>query len=88
MTTIKADELIDSVADALQFISYYYPLDFVDAVHNAWRREEYPAAKDALAQILVNRNRYSRSAGIYPREVVYNLEGVFRRLLAYQRFIC
>ena len=54
MTTIKADELIDSVADALQFISYYYPLDFVDAVHNAWQREESPAAKDALAQILVN----------------------------------
>ena len=54
MTTIKADGLIDSVADALQFISYYYPLDFVDAVHNAWQREESPAAKDALAQILVN----------------------------------
>ena len=54
MTTIKADHLITSVADALQFISYYHPLDFVDAVHDAWRREESPAAKDALAQILVN----------------------------------
>ena len=54
MTTIKADDLITSVADSLQFISYYHPLDFVDAVHNAWQREESPAAKDALAQILVN----------------------------------
>ena len=54
MTTIKADHLITSVADALQFISCYHPLDFVDAVHNAWQREESPAAKDALAQILVN----------------------------------
>ncbi|MCY3750158.1 MAG: fumarate hydratase, partial [Gammaproteobacteria bacterium] len=54
MTTIKADDLIDSVADALQFISYYHPQDFVAAVHNAWQREQSPAAKDALAQILVN----------------------------------
>ena len=54
MTTIKSDDLITSVADALQFISYYHPLDFVAAVHDAWQREESPAAKDALAQILVN----------------------------------
>ena len=54
MTTIKADDLIDSVADALQFISYYHPPDFVAAVHAAWQREESPAARDALAQILVN----------------------------------
>ena len=54
MTIIKSDDLITSVADALQFISYYHPLDFVAAVHDAWQREESPAAKDALAQILVN----------------------------------
>ena len=54
MTTIKADDLITSVADSLQFISYYHPADFVAAVHDAYRREESPAAKDALAQILVN----------------------------------
>ena len=54
MATIKPDDLITSVADSLQFISYYHPLDFVAAVHNAWQREESPAAKDALAQILVN----------------------------------
>ena len=54
MAIIKPDDLITSVADSLQFISYYHPLDFVAAVHNAYQREESPAAKDALAQILVN----------------------------------
>ncbi len=54
MTAIRQDDLIDSVADALQFISYYHPLDFVRAVHAAWERERSPAAKDAMAQILVN----------------------------------
>ena len=54
MTTIRQDDLITSVADALQFISYYHPLDFIQAVHAAYRREESPAARDALAQILVN----------------------------------
>jgi fumarate hydratase class I len=54
MTLIKQDDVIDSVADALQFISYYHPQDFVDAMHQAWLREESPAAKDAIGQILVN----------------------------------
>ena len=54
MSTIKQDDLIDSVADALQFISYYHPKDFVDAMHNAYQREESQAAKDAMAQILIN----------------------------------
>ena len=54
MITIKQNDLIDSVADALQFISYYHPVDFIQAVHEAWQREESPAAKDAMAQILVN----------------------------------
>ena len=54
MTVIRQDDLIDSVADALQFISYYHPLDFIRAVHEAWQREESQAAKDAMAQILVN----------------------------------
>lgn len=54
MTTIRQDDLIASVADALQFISYYHPLDFIQAVHAAYLREESPAARDALAQILVN----------------------------------
>lgn len=54
MTFIKQDDVIASVADALQFISYYHPQDFIDAMHAAWQREESPAAKDAIAQILVN----------------------------------
>ncbi len=54
MTLIKQNDLIDSVADALQFISYYHPLDFIHAVHEAYQREESQAAKDAMAQILVN----------------------------------
>ncbi|MGB1110186.1 MAG: fumarate hydratase [Gammaproteobacteria bacterium] len=54
MTTIKQDDLIQSVADALQFISYYHPTDFIQAIGKAWEREESAAAKDALAQILLN----------------------------------
>lgn len=54
MTSIKQEDLIQSVADSLQYISYYHPKDFIDAVHEAYEREESPAAKDALAQILIN----------------------------------
>ena len=54
MTVIRQDDFIDSVADALQFISYYHPLDFVQAVNEAYEREQNPAAKDAMAQILIN----------------------------------
>jgi len=54
MTTIRQDDLIESVADALQFISYYHPADFIKAVHEAYLREESQAAKDAMAQILIN----------------------------------
>ena len=54
MTTIRQDDLVESVADSLQFISYYHPVDFVKAMHAAYEREESPAARDALAQILVN----------------------------------
>src|SRR5690606_23805474 len=46
--------VIQSIADALQYISYYHPKDFVDAVYAAYQREESPAARDALAQILIN----------------------------------
>jgi fumarate hydratase class I len=54
MTVIKKDDLIQSVADALQFISYYHPADFVKAMAKAYEMEESPSAKDAMAQILVN----------------------------------
>ncbi len=54
MTIIKQDDLIDSVADALQFISYYHPVDYIQAVNAAYEKEESQAAKDAMAQILIN----------------------------------
>ncbi|MCK0715808.1 fumarate hydratase [Chromohalobacter sarecensis] len=54
MTVIRQDDVIQSVADALQFISYYHPKDFIDAMHEAYQREENPAARDAIAQILIN----------------------------------
>ena len=54
MTIIKQDDVIASVADALQYISYYHPLDFIQAMYKAWEKEESPAAKDSIAQILVN----------------------------------
>ncbi len=54
MTTIKQDDLIQSVADALQHISYYHPLDYIHALADAYDKEQGPAAKDAIAQILTN----------------------------------
>ena len=54
MTTIKREHLVQSVADALQFISYYHPADFIRALARAYEREQSPAAKDAIAQILTN----------------------------------
>jgi fumarate hydratase class I len=54
MAAIKQNDLIQSVADALQYISYYHPVDFIQAVHEAYMREESPAARDAMAQILIN----------------------------------
>jgi fumarate hydratase class I len=54
MTIIKQDDLIQSVADALQYISYYHPVDYITNLAAAYEREESPAAKDAMAQILIN----------------------------------
>ncbi len=54
MTVIRQQDFIDSIEDALQFISYYHPLDYVKAVEAAYEREESQAAKDAMAQILIN----------------------------------
>ena len=54
MSIIKQNDLIDSVTDALQFMSCYHPKDYIDAVYAAWEREESTAARDAMAQILVN----------------------------------
>jgi fumarate hydratase class I len=54
VTTIHQQDFIDSVADALQYISCYHPLDYLKALAEAYEREESPAAKDAIAQILYN----------------------------------
>lgn len=54
MTVIRKEDLIDSVADALQYISYYHPLDFIQALEKAYNIEQHTAAKDAMAQILIN----------------------------------
>src|SRR5918911_3014709 len=54
MTTIRQEDLISSVADAFQYISYYHPLDYIQALGAAYEREESPAARDAIAQILTN----------------------------------
>ncbi len=54
MTVIQQEDLIASVAGALQYISYYHPVDYIRSLAEAYEREESPAAKDAMAQILIN----------------------------------
>jgi fumarate hydratase class I len=54
MTVIRQQDVTQSIADALQYISYYHPVDFIQAVKNAYDREESKSAKDAMAQILIN----------------------------------
>jgi len=54
MTIIREDDLIESVADALQYISYYHPMDYIKALGEAYEAEQGAAAKDAIAQILTN----------------------------------
>ncbi len=54
MTTIRQEDFIQSIQNALQYISYYHPIDFVHAMHEAYKKEQSPAARDAIAQILVN----------------------------------
>ncbi len=54
MAIIKQDDLIQSIADALQYISYYHPVDYIANLARAYEMEESPAAKDAMAQILIN----------------------------------
>lgn len=54
MTVIRQEDLIQSVADSLQYISYYHPMDYITALGQAYEQEQSPAAKDAIAQILTN----------------------------------
>ena len=54
MTVIRQQDVTQSIADALQYISYYHPVDFIQAVKSAYDKEESKSAKDAMAQILIN----------------------------------
>ncbi|MFM2435552.1 MAG: hypothetical protein RL063_1533, partial [Pseudomonadota bacterium] len=54
MTTVHQEDFIQSIADALQYISYYHPVDYIQALGRAYEAEQSPAAKDAIAQILTN----------------------------------
>ncbi len=54
MRVIRQDDLIESIAAALQFISYYHPRDFIEHLARAWKTEQSPAARDAIEQILTN----------------------------------
>ena len=65
MTVIREDDLVESITDALQYVSYYHPPDFIRAMAAAWAREESPSARDAMAQILVN----SRMAALGRRPI-------------------
>jgi len=65
MTIIKSQDFIDSIAESLQYISYTHPRDFVCAMTHAYEKEKNPAAKDAMAQILIN----SRMAAMGQRPI-------------------
>lgn len=54
MPIINQDDVIQSVADSLQYISYYHSPDFVEAMYQAWQREQSESAKNAISQILIN----------------------------------
>src|ERR1700749_4344435 len=54
MVTIQQDDLIESVRPALQYISFYHPVDYIENLAKAYELEQSPAAKDAMKQILVN----------------------------------
>ncbi|MCL2309796.1 MAG: fumarate hydratase [Proteobacteria bacterium] len=53
-TLIRTEDFVQSIADALQYISYYHPMDYIEALGKAYEAEQSPAAKDAIAQILTN----------------------------------
>ncbi|HOX70048.1 MAG TPA: fumarate hydratase, partial [Burkholderiaceae bacterium] len=54
MTTLRQADLVESIAAALQYISYYHPADYIAHLARAYESEQSPAAKDAIAQILTN----------------------------------
>ena len=54
MSFIQQEDFVQSIADAFQYISYYHPVDYIQALGEAYAREQSPAARDAIAQILTN----------------------------------
>src|ERR1700722_3367469 len=54
MTVIRQEDFIATVAGALQYISYYHPVDYITSLAKAHEKEQSPAARDAMAQILIN----------------------------------
>ena len=54
MTTIRQEDFIRSIADGFQYISYYHPADYIKSLNEAYEKEESPAAREAMAQILIN----------------------------------
>ncbi|MFF7066065.1 FumA C-terminus/TtdB family hydratase beta subunit [Pseudomonas sp. NPDC008258] len=54
MSSISQNDVVQSIADALQYVSYYHPSDFIQAMHAAYLREQSPPARDAISQILIN----------------------------------
>ena len=89
MATIRQDDLIDSIADALQFISYYHPTDYIRNLAKACEMEQSPAARDAMARIeapsypfSANRSRAaSRTASRVPLSPVRRPADRLRRRL-------
>ena len=73
MTTIKQDDLIQSIANALQFISYYHPADYIQHLARAYEAEQSPAAKDAIAQILTNSRMSAEGSARYVRTPVSSM---------------
>src|SRR3546814_2550401 len=74
VTTIRQDDVIASVADALQYISYYHPMYYIRAPGAAYDAEQGPASKDAIAQILTNRSEEHTSQ---PHSLNRNTAAVF-----------
>ncbi len=70
---IKEADLVQSIADAVQFISYYHPQDYIQHLARAYEREQSPAAKDAIAQILTNSRIFTlkKSDQLIQRRAVY-----------------
>jgi fumarate hydratase, class I len=70
MTAIKQEDFIQSIADGFQFISIYHPVDFIKAMGEAYEREQSPAAKNAIAQILMNSRMAAEGHAPYARTPV------------------